>query len=56
MAQQIVRILEAQRAISLDTMFQLRPHGGFRMARSLNTALVNRLAAASPKFRLRALP
>ena len=40
-----MRILEAQRAISLDTMFQLADHmEGLSHGEKLNTALVNRLA------------
>jgi hypothetical protein len=45
MAQEMVRILEAQRAISLDTMFQLADHmEGLSHGEKLNTALVNKLA------------
>jgi len=45
MAQEILRILEAQRTVSLDTMFQLADHTeSLSRGEKLNTALVNRLA------------
>jgi hypothetical protein len=53
MAQQIVRILEAQRTISLDTMFQLADHmEGISHGEKLNTALVNRLAGGIGEIQL----
>jgi len=53
MAQEIVRILEAQRAISLDTMFQLADHlESISHGEKLNTALVNRLAAGIGEIQL----
>jgi hypothetical protein len=46
MAQEIVRILEAQRIVSLDTMFQLADHmERISHGEKLNPALVNRLAS-----------
>jgi hypothetical protein len=53
MAQQIVRILEAQRIISLDTMFQLADHmESISHGEKLNTALVNRLAGGIGEIQL----
>jgi hypothetical protein len=44
--QEIVRILEAQRIISLDTLFQLADHiESIGKGEKLNTAMVNRLSA-----------
>jgi len=46
MAQEMNRILEAQRIVSLDTMFQLAEHlETMGKGEKLNTALVNRLAS-----------
>jgi hypothetical protein len=54
MAQEIVRILEAQRIVSLDTMFQLADHMERISAHGekLNTALVNRLASGIGEIQL----
>ena len=53
MAQEIVRILEAQRIISLDTMFQLADHmESISHGGKLNTALVNRLASGIGEIQL----
>jgi hypothetical protein len=53
MAEQIVRILEAQRIVSLDTMFQLADHiESISHGEKLNTALVNRLAAGIGEIQL----
>jgi hypothetical protein len=58
MARQIVRILEAQRTISLDTMFQLADHLERLSSRSekLDTALVNRLASGIGEIQLPRAP
>ena len=53
MAQEIVRILEAQRIVSLDTMFQLADHmESISHGEKLNTALVNRLASGIGEIQL----
>jgi hypothetical protein len=53
MAQEILRILEAQRTISLDTLFQLADHTeGLSHGEKLNTALVNKLAGGIAEIQL----
>jgi hypothetical protein len=53
MAQEIVRILEAQRIVSLDTMFQLADHmESLSHGEKLNTPLVNRLASGIGEIQL----
>jgi hypothetical protein len=53
MAQEIVRILEGQRIVSLDIMFQLADHlEGLSHGEKLNTALVNRLASGIAEIQL----
>ncbi len=57
MAQEMVRILEAQRIVSLDTMFQLADHmESLSHGEKLNTALVNRLAAGIAEIQLPRAP
>ena len=52
-AQEIVRILEAQRIVSLDVMFQLADHlESISRGEKLNTALVNRLAGGIAEIQL----
>jgi hypothetical protein len=52
-AQEIVRILEAQRIVSLDIMFQLADHmESISHGEKLNTALVNRLASGIGEIQL----
>jgi hypothetical protein len=52
-AQEMVRILEAQRIVSLDIMFQLADHlEGISHGEKLNTALVNRLASSIGEIQL----
>ena len=51
--QEIARIMEAQRIVSLDTLFQLADHlEGIGKGEKLNTALVNRLAARVSEIQL----
>ena len=53
MAHEIVRILEAQRIVSLDTMFQLADHmESISHGEKLNPALVNRLASGIGEIQL----
>ena len=53
MVQDMMRILEAQRIVSLDTLFQLADHIE-RVAKGekLNTALVNKLASRISEIQL----
>ena len=53
MQQELGRILEAQRIVSLDTLFQLADHlENLGKGEKLNTALVNRLAARIGEIQL----